>query len=533
MANQVQGQWSNEMFSKGEGLWVMVPPSVLCNPLQLSHQIKCIFMEGIAMTDEDRIKQLQSEIEFNMKEIDRKKKNNRIELYNTGAKIHKKQVTFHESSKRIKAFFGGNRVGKTVSGAVEAVCHATGNSRFRKLEPSSGWVVSLTNEVQRDVAQKEILRWLPKSEIKDFIIRHGRKDDPENSIIDKIILNNGCTIGFKTCEQGRESFQGTSQGWIWFDEEPDEDIYKECRMRVLDTKGDIWFTMTPLKGLTWVYKLIYLNLKKDPNISYCFAQWEDNPWLPKEEIEELILAMPEKEREARQYGKFSSLCGLAFPEMDENIHFKPKIDDIPDYFKRVVTIDYGMDMLAAIWLYIDNQGKARGYKELAVEGLIISEAAKLILQHNGDDEIYEYLAPPDLFSRNNETGKRRSDVFYDNGISLTKTSNDRVTGWDNLREWLHPYDIKDEETGDIVRTARLTFDRDAMPETYKCLSGIQKDDKNPNDVESKKDHEITHLPDSIRCFAIRWTSPSVEKKSIKNKDLLINKIQKKVENRPW
>jgi ABC-type nitrate/sulfonate/bicarbonate transport system ATPase subunit len=96
-------------------------------------------------------------------------KENRLEIYNTGDKVHKKQIEFHKNNKRIKAVFGGNRTGKTVSGAVEAVCHALGYSRFRNMKPSSGWVVSLSGDVQRKVAQAEILRWLPKKEIDERV----------------------------------------------------------------------------------------------------------------------------------------------------------------------------------------------------------------------------------------------------------------------------------------------------------------------------------------------------------------------------
>ena len=37
-------------------------------------------------------------------------------------------------------------------------------------------------------------------------------------------------------------------------------------MRTLDCQGYIWGTMTPLKGLTWVYNSIYLNKKNDPEV---------------------------------------------------------------------------------------------------------------------------------------------------------------------------------------------------------------------------------------------------------------------------
>ena len=90
-------------------------------------------------------------------------------------------------------------------------------------------------------------------------------------------------IGFKSCDQGREKFQGSSLDFVWFDEESPEDIYYECRMRVLDKKGDIFGTMTPLKGLTFIYREIYLNENNDKNVWYEFMEWADNPYLSKKE----------------------------------------------------------------------------------------------------------------------------------------------------------------------------------------------------------------------------------------------------------
>ena len=66
---------------------------------------------------------------------------------------------------------------------------------------------------------------------------------------------------------------------MWFDEEPAEDIYLECRMRVFDRKGDIFGTMTPLKGQTFIYNEIYLNRHNDPQVWYEFIEWGDNPYL--------------------------------------------------------------------------------------------------------------------------------------------------------------------------------------------------------------------------------------------------------------
>lgn len=466
---------------------------------------------------------LYNEIQELQEIIDKRVKENRLELYNVGDKIHKKQIAFHQSDKRIKAFFGGNRVGKTVAGAVEAVCHALGYSRFRKIEPSSGWVVSLSGDVQKEVAQKEILKWLPKKEISNIIVRHGRKDDLEGSLIEKIVLKNGKYIGFKTCEQGRESFQGASLGWVWFDEEPPLDVYQECRMRILDTKGDMWFTMTPLKGLTWIYNLIYLNERNDPNVDYWMAEWEDNPWLSSDEIKELESTMTEEEREARQYGRFTSLCGFAFPELRKDIHIKP-IEAIPEWYYRYVALDYGFDSLAVLWIWVDKFGNARVYRALRKKNLIIKDAAKEILKFTGNERIEAFYAPPDLWKRRQDTGKSGAEIFYENGITLTRTSNNREHGWLNVHEWLAPIEKRDEQTGEKYKTARLTFDEGLDPDLWKHLTTIQKDEKNINDVATVP-HEITHYPDALRYFCVSRMVSSVEPEEVKHYNFSFEKPQ--------
>lgn len=179
--------------------------------------------------------------------------NNKLIRYNTGEKIHQKQLAFHKCMKKNRWVFGGNRSGKTECGAVEVVYMARGNHPYRKItRATSGWVVSLSTQVQRDVAQSKILNYLNPEWIVDVSMIAGRKDNYANGVIDYILVKNVfgtvSKIGFKSCDQGREKFQGTSLDYVWFDEEPPYDIYSECRMRLLDTDGDIFATMTPLKG---------------------------------------------------------------------------------------------------------------------------------------------------------------------------------------------------------------------------------------------------------------------------------------------
>ena len=303
-------------------------------------------------------KQILENIEKINLELLKRKCNSKLENYNSGKVIHEKQMLFHKCQKRNRWVFGGNRSGKTECGAVETVWLARGIHPYRKNKKDiSCWVVSLSTQVQRDVAQAKILSYLNKDWLYDVVMLSGRKDNLESGIIDHILIKNvfgGISkIGFKSCDQGRDKFQGTSLDFVWFDEEPPQDIYKECRMRVFDKQGDIFGTMTPLKGLTWVYNEIYLNEKNDSEIWCESMEWADNPYLSKSEIELLTSSMSEDELESRRYGKFTANGGMVYPEFDENLNVIEPFN-VPLEWYDNISIDPGLNNpLSAHWYAVD------------------------------------------------------------------------------------------------------------------------------------------------------------------------------------
>ncbi len=299
----------------------------------------------------EKIKQIEEEQKRRVKE-------DFLAAYNTGEIRHEKQLAFHKCKKRNRWVFGGNRSGKTECGAVESVYMARGAHPFRENRKDTvGWVVSLSAQVQRDVAQKKILRYLRRDWIEDIVMLSGRKDSPESGVIDFIRVKNvfggSSVIGFKSCDQGREKFQGASLDYVWFDEEPPEDIYMECRMRVMDRRGDVFGTMTPLKGLTFAYREIFLNRRNDPEVWYEFMEWTDNPYLSKSEIALMENCMDEAELQARKYGRFAASKGLVYPEFDERIHVIEPFE-VPKEWQDIISIDPGLNNpLAAHWYAVD------------------------------------------------------------------------------------------------------------------------------------------------------------------------------------
>lgn len=390
---------------------------------------------------------------FQLNEVVHEIKKRNIEplrSYNKGKYIHKKQLEFHKSKKRNRWVFGGNRTGKTECGAVETIWLALGIHPYRKNKPNvEGWVVSLSNRVQKEVAQSKILKYLPKSFIQDILMTQGKKSSPENGIIECIVVKNSfgglSKIWFKSCEEGREKFQGTSLDFVWFDEEPPEDIYKECKMRVLDKCGDIFGTMTPLKGLSFIYNEIYLNEKHDEEIFYIFISWEDNPFLNKKEIERLSNSLSADEIESRKYGRFSAFdCGLVYPEFDINVNvITPFI--IPPEWQSMISIDPGLSNPLSCHFYArDYDGNIYVVAEHFAENKTveyhatkIKEIAEKLHWKKLSNGMLESLIDSAAKQRTLSSQKNVVDLFYENGIITNPNVNkDVLSGISKVKTYL-------------------------------------------------------------------------------------------------
>lgn len=384
------------------------------------------------------------------------KKRNLLTLsnYNTGSIIHKKQLEFHKSQKRNRWVFGGNRTGKTECGAVETIWLSLGCHPYRQNKQSTEcWVVSLSNRVQKEVAQSKILKYLPRSKIENIIMAEGSKHSPEYGIIECIIVKNifGNTsrIWFKSCESGREKFQGSSLDFVWFDEEPPEEIYNECKMRILDKNGELFGTMTPLKGLTFIYNQIYLNTNHDDEVFYIFMSWEDNPYLSKTEIKRLASAMSESEINSRKYGKFELKdCGLVYPEFDENIHVISPFN-IPQDWQDNISIDPGLNNpLSCHWYARDFDGNIYVIAEHFEAGQTIEyhankikEISKNLNWKKASNGMIESLIDSAANQKTLSSPKSVTELFYEHGILVNPNVNkDLLSGISQVKSHLKDID---------------------------------------------------------------------------------------------
>ena len=229
---------------------------------------------------------------------------------------HPKQIEAHETKQPIRALFWGNRVGKTEWGGQETAEYATGHHPFRVMRtPFEIWAACPSFDVQEHTTQQKLLRYLPPKDIDRVEYLRGK-------IIKKILLKNGVTILFKSYEQGREKFQGAGVRLVWFDEEPPQDIWDECFVRVeAGQQLDVILTMTAIKGMTWVYSRIYQDTN-NPDLFVSTAGWDDNPWLTEEQKRQMSRGLTPAALKVRREGKFTKRVGLVCHWWDRAIHLR-------------------------------------------------------------------------------------------------------------------------------------------------------------------------------------------------------------------
>ncbi len=261
----------------------------------------------------------------------------------------------------------------------------------------------------------------------------------------------------------------------------------------------MYFTCNPGGvGHAWVKRLFidknYKESERPEDYTFIPSKVYDNPALMKNSPDYVrtLENLPPDRRRAMLDGDWDVFEGQYFEKFNRDIHVVEPFE-IPKHWNRYVSIDYGLDMFAALWIAVDEHGNAYVYKEIHESNLIISDAARRLIEVNNGDNILMSFAPPDLFNRRQDTGRSAVDIFLDSGWYFYKSNNNRVQGWYDLGEWLKPV-----EQPDGTFKAKLMFFKNCINIIHD-LPLLQHDEKNPNDVANEP-HEITHAPDALRGF---------------------------------
>lgn len=284
-------------------------------------------------------------------ELDRRQRTNRLRDYQP----YSKQKEFHAAgSYRERLFMAGNQLGKTLGGAAECSMHLTGEypdwwegRRFSK--PVILIAGSESAELTRDGVQRLLVgppdreeEWgtgfIPQKAIVARTRRMGVSNALDTVTV-KHVSGGQSTLYLKSYDQGRSKWQANTVDFVWFDEEPPEDVYFEGITRTNATKGSVMVTFTPLKGMSSVVARFLLEESDDRKTITMTI--DDAEHFTDEERKKIIDGYPAHEREARTKGIPTLGSGLIFPVLEEEIIVEPVA--IPAIWPQIIGVDFGYD----------------------------------------------------------------------------------------------------------------------------------------------------------------------------------------------
>ncbi len=280
-------------------------------------------------------------------------------------KPYEKQRQFHEAGAtyRERMFFAGNRLGKSLSVAMEISMHLTGiyppDWRGKRFHHAVRWgVASETGLLTRDGIQT-LLFGAPSQELGtgtvplENIVRVV-KSNGVPGLFDYVVVRHesgGESICYlRSYDQGRERIQAMDLHGFSFDEEPPEDYYFEALTRTNTTLGPITLSFTPLKGMSRVVKRFRQD--KFPGTWWVQMTIHEVTHFSEEEKKVIIASYPEHLRSARAFGEPMLGEGLVFPIDEELIKCEPFA--LPAHWARIGGMDFGFTHpTAAAWLAHD------------------------------------------------------------------------------------------------------------------------------------------------------------------------------------
>lgn len=415
---------------------------------------------------------------------------------------NEKQKRFYLSRTTYTAYGGAKGGGKTHAVRIKAVGGALANPGIRIL------IMRRTYPELEENHIRPIVKMVPR-ELASY-----------NATTHLMTFHNGSTIKFGhwSGDASEDEYNGLEYDWIFIDEatqfsERAFNFLGGCLRGVNEFPKRMYLTCNPGGvGHRWVKRLFIDrqfkqnsdNPEENENpedYSFIPATVEDNYHLMASSpgYVRMLANMPEDKRKAYRYGDWNAIGGNYFPEFSPASHVM-KPFQIPEHWARYRSFDYGLDMFACYWWAVDEDGRSWCIREFAQKGLIVREAAEKILELTLPGEhVAATYAPPDMWSRQKDTGKTMAELFMLNQVGLVKADNNRVQGHMMMKDAMAPRLLRDPYVMDMVRRPDgsvpdklpgLMF-FDVCKGAIGDIQDIQADEKNPNDC-AKDPHEVTH-----------------------------------------
>lgn len=429
--------------------------------------------------------------------------------------LSKWQTTVWDDPHRFKVIDAGRRSGKSVLAQLWTIQQAA-------TTPGEYWIVAPTYRQAKQIHWKGIQQLLPVAAVKS-----------KNEVELSVTLKNGSTIALKGAENP-DALRGVKlrglvideiasiRNWDW--------LWSEVlRPTLTDYSAPALFISTP-KGFNHFYEIYQLGQDKKSN----YASWRftsyDNPYIPKEEIDNAKRELTEDTFYQEYMADFRKFTGLVYKEFDRSTHVIEPFP-IPDGWAIYRGLDFGStNPTACLWIAVDTDDNWFIVGEHYATGQTIDYHAGVINAHNLSSRVANTYGDP--------SGAQWINEFAQRGIYITPANkeigqafNTWVTfGIDKVAQKLKS--IPGHSVMSMVRPDRAQSER--LPslfifstctnvirefETYrwKEKSVTQAQDLNePEQVEKANDHAM----DALRYFAVSYRHQSPTDKMLYGEDYL-------------
>jgi phage terminase large subunit len=329
-----------------------------------------------------------------------------------------------------------------------------------------------------------------------------------------VVFHNGSRLRFGHCENAGDeyNFQGDAYDLILFDEQT---LFLEQMITYIGSRartdrkakfGDDWTPVVlgatnpegPSKDFCLAH---YIDKSPDPekypkynpDRYHCiYSLLWDNPYLNENYIESLW-ELPKHRQDALINGDWHAASeGTFFDEFQKTDQMLANGHILKAHTKFVVygpeldrfrTIDWGyVDHGCVLWWVCLSDSKYHVEDEYTFQRTEIPDVCDEIKRRDKERgiKVRYTVASPDLFPVSGQPGETRAETFRKCGVPLRKANNQRVQGWQRLREL-----FRHDPAGDPT----LTIDSERCPNLVKTIPQLVSDEKRPEDVAgSKKDH---------------------------------------------
>ncbi len=306
---------------------------------------------------------------------------------------------------------------------------------------------------------------------------------------------------------------------------PSEENYlrliSTCRSTVKGLEPQVFCTTNPAGvGHMWVKQRFvdvarnkeYVDPKTGQTRIFIPSQIYDNPTLMENDPDYVkhLEGLPEDLKRVWLDGDWDCFQGQYFSKWRYEKHVITPFK-IPQDWYRYRMIDYGYKAnFVCLWVAVDYDGTAYVYREHSEAGQPLSYHIQKILEYSGDEKYENTLADPSMWIKNPQntntwsnampTHMSIADIMLKNGIPVNRANNDRISGWNLIREYLEWNDSDKHEP-------RIKFFKNCK-ETIKNLPMLVHSERKPEDLDTTQhDHEA----DALRYGLMYIGSPSKEK----------------------